>query len=393
MYLGTAGILSSIIRSRAALILASTGLFYVLSGLTLVDSAFCFAVAVALTTLFLQTYWWWGILFALGITLALLAKGLLAILIIVPTACCWEIFARSHFREKIYSLLKLLAYCALGVAASIPWHIMAEFDTPGFLNYYIIGEHFRRFTEPGWVSMYGSAHIEPHGFIWLFLGLSLLPWVLLVIPVLVKYCRRDYLSNLNFSIKTNSIPISTSVSAPTSIQILVFLLSWALVVPVIFTFSSGIMIPYLLPTLPAWSILLSLFIERYLQISPRRLVCIASIVPAGFIVVALFILPIVGVRRSEVWIKSGLVSQGDRINYIERLPYSAQFYSNGKATNLKGLTTNLLETRLADSIPDIYVVEKKNTRDLTLLRANNSLEQILNNPKNIVFRELLTKQH
>jgi len=375
MYFGAAGVFGSVIRARAALILTSTGLFYVLSGLTLVDSAFCFAVTVALTSLFLQRYWCWGILFAFGITLSLLAKGFLAILILVPAACCWEFFAQAHTRVKTYSLLKLFAYIALGIAASVPWHILAEFHTPGFLSYYIIGEHFRRFTEPGWVSMYGSAHIEPYGFIWLFLGLSLLPWALLFPSGIIRSWQKKKLSNLNLNCE------------PIPLQIIAFLLVWALLIPIIFTFSSGTMIPYLLPSLPAWSILLSLFIERYLDLSPKKVVYLSSVVPAGFVLAALFILPLVGARRSEAWIKSGLVAEDDRLTYIERLPYSAQFYSDGEATNLKGLTTNIIEERLDDLVSDIYVVEKKNTKDVTLLENNPSLKKILDNPKNIVFKE------
>ena len=55
------------------------------------------------------------------------------------------------------------------MAIAVPWHILAEIKTPGFLKYYLIGENFDRFVIPGWKGdMYGSAHKQFRGMIWLF---------------------------------------------------------------------------------------------------------------------------------------------------------------------------------------------------------------------------------
>ena len=32
--------------------------------------------------------------------------------------------------------------------ALLPWYVMAEIRTPGFLQYFIVGEHFLRFVDP-----------------------------------------------------------------------------------------------------------------------------------------------------------------------------------------------------------------------------------------------------
>src|SRR5205085_1638205 len=55
----------------------------------------------------------------------------------------------------------------LMLALSVPWFIMAEHRTPGFLNYYFVGEHWKRFTHPHWKSLYGSAHRQPPGTVWI----------------------------------------------------------------------------------------------------------------------------------------------------------------------------------------------------------------------------------
>lgn len=69
----------------------------------------------------------------------------------------------------------------LMLALSLPWYLLAERQTPGFLHYFIVGEHFQRFTVKGWQGdLYGSGHASPLGTIWLY-GLTMfLPWTLLL---------------------------------------------------------------------------------------------------------------------------------------------------------------------------------------------------------------------
>lgn len=58
-----------------------------------------------------------------------------------------------------------------------PWYLLAELKTPGFLDYFIVGEHIRRFLDPGWTGdLYGSAHDQPKGMIWLFWLWASFPW-------------------------------------------------------------------------------------------------------------------------------------------------------------------------------------------------------------------------
>jgi 4-amino-4-deoxy-L-arabinose transferase-like glycosyltransferase len=39
---------------------------------------------------------------------------------------------------------------ALMLAIAAPWYLLAEARTPGFLDYSLVGEHWKRFTVPGW---------------------------------------------------------------------------------------------------------------------------------------------------------------------------------------------------------------------------------------------------
>ena len=58
----------------------------------------------------------------------------------------------------------------------VPWYVLAEVRTPGFLEYFLIGEHWHRFVTPGWRGdLYGTAHAFPRGSIWLFAIAAFLP--------------------------------------------------------------------------------------------------------------------------------------------------------------------------------------------------------------------------
>src|SRR5690606_9917714 len=68
---------------------------------------------------------------------------------------------------------------------------LAELKTPGFLDYFIIGEHFSRFLVPGWQGdLYGTAHKAAPGSIWLSLLPATFPWGLLSAFLLVKAWRQ-----------------------------------------------------------------------------------------------------------------------------------------------------------------------------------------------------------
>ena len=67
----------------------------------------------------------------------------------------------------------------------VPWYVMAEMRTPGFLRYFIIGEHFERFVIANWQGdLYGAGRPRPPGTIWLFGLLAALPWSVIFVAAL-----------------------------------------------------------------------------------------------------------------------------------------------------------------------------------------------------------------
>lgn len=135
-------------------LLVGAALFYVSAGMVMTDMAL-----VVGTTLIMRGFW--GALFVessrarqeawlifVGLTIGLLAKGPIAIVLSAAPLGLWVLFT-GHIKltwQRIPWVWGLL-FC---ISLTLPWYILAETRTPGFIHYFIIGEHFQRFITPGW---------------------------------------------------------------------------------------------------------------------------------------------------------------------------------------------------------------------------------------------------
>lgn len=127
----------------------------------------------------------YGLWLVLGI--GAIAKGLATwVLIGLPVLLFWV----CSPREVIVSHLKKIWFwpgITLFIGLVLAWYIPAEIYYPGFLKYFIIGEHFQRFLEPGWKGdMYGTAHRQAIGMIWLYWAVSIAIWLPLFVYGIVK---------------------------------------------------------------------------------------------------------------------------------------------------------------------------------------------------------------
>ncbi|MBK1883214.1 glycosyltransferase family 39 protein [Luteolibacter pohnpeiensis] len=175
----------------ATFILATSSAFVITSGTVMTDLPLC-----ASTTLAMVAYWhaihrkskWWGMVFFIALGLGMLAKGPIALVLTALPIGIWLIGSR-----RLIEGIKCLPWISgvlLALAIALPWYVLAEIRTPGFLNYFIIGEHWDRFLIKGWNGdLYGNAHSEPPGTIWYFGLISLLPWTLIMPYLIFKIPR------------------------------------------------------------------------------------------------------------------------------------------------------------------------------------------------------------
>lgn len=224
---------------HAVALLAGSLLFLLSAGAVMTDMALVLGTTLVMVGFWSRVHDRGGLvattaLFG-GLAIGLLAKGpLAAVLAGVPIGgwVLWQRQWRSAW-SRVPWIGGLLAVALL----TLPWYLLAEQRSPGFLEYFIVGEHVSRFLVPGWNGdLYSNAHGMPRGTIWLYALGSTLPWAL-VLP-------------LAWLLGGRGRPASTL--APEERR---YLLLWALWPCVFFSVASNIIVTYVLPTLPALALL------------------------------------------------------------------------------------------------------------------------------------------
>lgn len=308
---------SSAMGIFSASILASTTSFIVLSGAVMTDTALTFSIALSMIS-----FWqaWsnkgkvWGYLFFIGLALGMLSKGPLALVLIGISLTIWLI--PNGRWKRLWRMLPWGYGTLLFLVISVPWYALAEYKTPGFLDYFIVGEHIKRFIVSGWQGdLYGTAHERARGTIWVYALISMLPWNPLVIWQWIRAVKDDK------DVEESSDGFGT------------FLLFWMLSPMILFSFSGNILASYVMPALPAMALLLvHLHSQRPLQ---------SWLYKVGFITPILLIVLISALhfdlvpKRSEdkilaVWKQQPEATQSD-LFYLHKRPFSGQYYSSGKA--------------------------------------------------------------
>lgn len=307
----------------ACVLLGSSALFFVASGAVMTDMALALALVLAMRGFWLGLHGAEGIrrregwLMFLGLGLGLLAKGPLTLILAGLPIGLWTLLEwrwRALWRGLPWirgSLLMLL------VAA--PWYLLAELKTPGFLEYFLLGEHWQRFVTAGWDGdRYGNAHAYPYGSVWLFLLAAAFPWSLWL-PLLLWLGWRQ------------RGEVVDGVASRRR-----YWLFWGLAPCLFFTFAGNVLWTYVLPGLPALALLAADLLRAPLARSAwlRRggLACLA-LTPLLF---ALFLGSLLLGSRAEQKSTAALLASdaGWRerpLVFWPKRPYSAVFYSGGRA--------------------------------------------------------------
>jgi len=172
----------------SCLILATTVLFFVGYGAVMTDPCLCLctgwmmvAFQRAVIDASRRAVWRYGFFIAAG--LAMLAKGPVAFLYAGLPVVVWALWRRRV--SATWRALPWIGGAALFILIGLPWYLWAEARTPGFLYYFLVGEHIMRFIHPGWSGdLYGNAHSEPIGTIWAYLAAALGLWAIALAALL-----------------------------------------------------------------------------------------------------------------------------------------------------------------------------------------------------------------
>ncbi len=303
------------VANLASLMLVSGVLFFVTSGSVLTDNWLALGLGLIVVGSFechrssviaLLTI-------TLGVAIGMLAKGPLVVVLGGPPALlsAWLLGSK---RFRAIGLLCLA--CLLGGLLTVPWYLAAELKTPGFIDYFIVGEHWRRYLEPGWAGdRYGSAHLQPLGKIWLLAIPAFLPWLPLA-PLAWRGRREDLEGWL--------------------------LLAWVLWPALFFTAAHNILSTYLLPSAMPLAVWLSRGLCARPQQNSGMLLLMSSVAPL-LLFAAMLVHAFGGFAlRSE----RDLIAQCERFSGPERPvyfsgepPFSAKLYGGDRVHQLTDAAT------------------------------------------------------
>ncbi|WOT04699.1 ArnT family glycosyltransferase [Shewanella youngdeokensis] len=335
------------------IVLASTIVFIVSAGAVMTDMSLTFGLTMAMVGFYLcwqgEVRWgYWGFV---GLAIGLLAKGPVALVIFAIGTGLWLLWQYGLTQPwlMLWQRVPLVKGTLLMLLIAMPWYVIAENTTPGFLNYFIVGEHWSRFVDSGWKGdLYGSAHDQTRGTIWGYFIVAALPWSFFLPRALYK-----------IKTETPTAPLEPGASAPaTSIAkdsaLARFLICWMIAPMVLFTFAGNILPAYVLPGIPALAILLT-YAWRHTQVPMLHLVALA--VPALLIMVVGYISLSTGINKSERWLLAQR-AQPLATYYWQTQPFSARFYTAGQADKI----STLMDIPLNES--SFYlVVKRSNAKD------------------------------
>lgn len=169
--------------------------------------------------------------------LAVLAKGLVGIVLPTIVILVWLVINNKFSLHDKYSIIKRSIYIPgiiLFLLITVPWHIICEQRNPGFAYFYLIYEHFVRYTT--------QAHCRYQP-VWFFIPIviaGLLPWTGLSLESIRKSIKEKSTDNL-------------------------FLLSWICTIFAFFSISNSKLIPYILPIFPPIALLTGRMLAEYVD--------------------------------------------------------------------------------------------------------------------------------
>jgi 4-amino-4-deoxy-L-arabinose transferase-like glycosyltransferase len=355
----TLGLLAGVILASSALAFSSSGAVFTDPFLALGTTLSI--IAAARTVAGSAPAWRW--LFFVGLAVGLLAKGPVAVVLVALPLVAWG--AWTGRLGQLAAALPWLRGGLLTAALVVPWYVLAEARTPGFLQYFLVGEHLGRFVDPGWEgNRYGSAHEEPLGAIWLLLAGAAFPWTLVAVALLLSRRLRQVIQDASPTLRQGDTRLLwTAGLAPA----------------VFFTPAGNILWTYLLPALPFLSLLAARALQPALD-SPRLRAMVASLALLAPLVVTGYGLYLTRapetVKSARPIFEAAARDSGagpERVYFVGRPPHSARYYSRGTARSIAPDRLGDLGG-LADGRPLYLAVRNRHLESLSPLLPGATIE-------------------
>jgi len=308
----------------AALLFTGLG-FFAAAGAVMTDPALA-ACSTAMLAAFhavvlrgaRRAAWRYGFFVAIGI--GMLAKGPVVLLYGGLPIALWTLWQRRL--GTVWSALPWIGGTVLAALLSVPWYIAAERATPGFVYYFLLGEHVMRFLQPGWRGdLYGTAHAEPMGMIWVYFACALGVQTLLAGGAAVAGVRS----------RQGGGPDAAAGDGSRSYLLL------AVLVPVaFFSFAGNIIWTYVLPVLGPLAVLLADFLAARIGAPAWRRALALTLGTSAAALLVLMVLVVPGHINAHSsaslvaqWRARQLSAPGPLLYLGLKAPASLRFYAEG----------------------------------------------------------------
>ena len=226
-------------------------------------------------------------LFYLFLGLATLAKGPVAPFL---AAVIVTIFATAKGDYRLIGRTLWIPGVALFIMVALPWYVAVQLNNPEFFRVFILEHNLQRFGR----DLYH--HTQPFWYYLPVVLLALVPWTVFVIAALVESLRVWWTEKRSMFQSEDALPA--------------FLVIWFLVPLGFFSFSASKLPGYILPALPAGTLLLAEYVRRHVADQDRPglpLILLHSIVASLPIVASLMMQYIVFQHRLP-WGRAAAIS-------------------------------------------------------------------------------------
>jgi 4-amino-4-deoxy-L-arabinose transferase-like glycosyltransferase len=340
------------IAAAAVLLTASLPLFFVLSGVVVVDMVLTFFVVGALLAYYgfakepdRELRRRWSLLVFALLAGGFTTKGPIALATFGLPVLAWTVWQRR------WGLLRDHAWAtgsALFAALTIPWFWRCELRNPGFLHYFFVNENFLRYVRPEYGDRYGNGHVYPRGTALGMMLVAVLPWL---VCLAVWFWRR----------RGHGWPLP-AMTGPASLFLLGVVLNtlfWCL--------GRQLLLTYMLPIVPMFCIWAALATAE----DPPRWT--TSVKPAAVMLAAVFLalavaVPALADRRSTRGIVAAArerVGNDGTLIVARKVPYTAYFYAPELVLpHPKESVATSLARGLEAAPPTLFLVHARNAADI-----------------------------
>jgi len=228
-------------------------------------------------------------LFYIFMGLATLAKGpvspFLAAVIVV-------IFAAAKSDYRLITRTLWIPGVTLFCAVALPWYIAVQLRNPEFFRVFILEHNLARFGKDVY------HHTEPF---WYYLPVALLglvPWTMFVAVALVESVRVWWKERREIFRSGDPLPV--------------FLVIWLVVPIAFFSFSASKLPGYILPALPAGTLLLAEYLRRHVAENDRPMLLLIALhsMVAALPVVAALMMQYIVLQHTLPWGRAAAIAFG-----------------------------------------------------------------------------------